>query len=71
MSRARWKIAGAFVRPKAIFRYSYEPMWQVKAVLPTSSGGMGICQYPALQSSVQKTRASPSESMQSSIRGMG
>ena len=59
------------MRPKAIFRYSYVPMWQVKAVLLMSSGAMGICQYPALQLSVEKTRASPSESMQSSIRGMG
>ena len=46
-------------------------MWLVKAVFSMSSGAVGTCQYPALQSSVEKTRASPSESMQSSIRGMG
>jgi len=45
-------------------------MWQVKAVLSMSSRAMGIDRYPALKSTVEKTRASQRESMQSSVHGM-
>jgi len=45
------------------------PQWQVNAVLCLSFSAMGICQYPALQSNVDKNWASSKGSRQSSIRG--
>jgi len=71
MSIARWKVAGAFHSPKGGRVHWYVPQWQVNAALGISSSAMGIYQYPALQSNVEKNWASPKESRQSSIRGSG
>jgi len=71
MSIARWKVVGALHRPKGRRVHWYVPQWQVNAVLGLSSPAMGICQYPALQSNVEKNWSSPQESRQSSIRGNG
>ena len=68
---ARWKVAGALHRPKGRRVHWYVPQWQVNAVFGLSYSAMRICQYPALQSNVEKNWASPKEWRQSSIRGNG
>jgi len=71
MSIAHWKVAGALNRPNGRRVHWYVPQWQVNAVLGLSSSSMGICQYPAFQSNVEKNWTSPKESRQSSVRGSG
>ena len=71
MSKARWKVAGAFVRPNGIRTNSYRPWWVVNAVFGRSASQIGICQKPELASTLEKTSASPRESTLSSMRGMG
>ena len=71
MSTKRWKVAGAFRSPNGILKNQNMPSCDVKVVFGISSFATGICQYPALQSNVLKMRASPSESIHSSMRGRG
>ena len=68
---ARWNVAGALHSPKGRRTHCHAPVWHVKAVRCLSSSATGICQYPALQSRMENTRASLRESIHSSIRGMG
>ena len=43
---ALWKSAGALVNPKGRWTNSYQPRWQVNAVLGIDDGAMGTCQHP-------------------------
>lgn len=70
-SNARCKVAGAIVRPHGMTSHSKRPSWQVKAVFYPSSARRVAYQYPAVQSSGKKNCASPRESRQSSILGIG
>jgi len=58
---ARSKVAGPYHMPKGDGAQFYVPQWQMNAVLGLSVSTMGICQYPALQSSVDNTCASLKE----------
>jgi len=70
-SRCRWARYRRLHGPKGKRVHSYVPEWQVNAVLGLSSEEMGTFQYPALQSDVRQSWASPKVSRQSSIRGKG
>jgi len=71
MSRARWKEAGAFTRPNRSRKNRNKLVCDVNVVLSLSSAATGICQDPEFQSRVKNTVASPRESRQSSIFGIG
>jgi len=59
MPKARWKVAGAFVKPNSEDNQWYIPQCVMNAVFSWSSSRRGTCQYPAVQSSDVNTWASP------------
>jgi hypothetical protein len=65
------KYAGAFVRPKDMTRYSYNPYLVKNAVLGISCGLILIWWYPDLKSILENTLAFDSWSNKMSIRGKG
>ena len=65
------KYAGAFVKPKDMTRYSYNPYLVEKAVLGISYGLMFIWWYPDLKSILENTLALDNWSNKISIRGRG
>ena len=68
---ARWKVAAALHKPKAIIRCSNKPYLVINAVFFWSSGCISICQYPDAQSSVEKYWLPRKVSRHCSILGSG
>ena len=65
----RWKVAGALVSPKAQTLNLNKPSSVIKEVLSLSSSDIGICQYPAFKSRLEKYLFPFKVASASSIRG--
>jgi len=65
------KVAVVLQNPKGRRTHCHAPERHVNAFRCISSSATGIFQWPASQSSVENTLASPRESMHSSILGLG
>lgn len=70
-SNARWNVSGTSVRPNGILTYWLVPACHVNVVLCWYSGFIRICQYPEMESEVQRAFARPTESMHYQILALG